>query len=68
MYESDMTLHCKNCKAKLTEALWRDQGEYFVPCFQCGARNIVSPMRQQIIGWRYDHHPLPTQTIQKQGV
>ncbi len=48
-----MTLHCQNCKAKLTEALWRDQGEYFIPCFGCGVRNIVLPMLQ-IVGWRTD--------------
>ena len=52
-----MTLHCKNCNAQLTEALWRDQGEYFIPCFGCGVRNIVLPM-VQIVGYRKEA-PLP---------
>ncbi len=46
-----MTLHCKSCKAELTEALWRDQGEYFIPCFGWGVRNIVLPVLQ-IVGYR----------------
>ncbi len=46
-----MTLHCNNCKARLTEPMWRDQGEYFISCFGCGVRNIVLPMLQ-IVGYR----------------
>ena len=52
-----MTLHCKKCNQQLTEALWRDQGEYFIPCFGCGVRNIVQPMLQ-IVGYR-EEIPFP---------
>ena len=50
-----MTLSCQNCKAQLTEALWRDQGEYFIPCFGCGVRNLVSIRPLRIHGYRAEY-------------
>ncbi len=53
-----MTFYCQKCARRLTESLWRDQGEYFIPCFGCGVRNIVQP-GLQIIGWREERTSLP---------
>ena len=63
-----MTLHCKNCKVELTEALWRDQGEYFISCFGCGVRNLVSLRSLRIHGYRPEYllparQPLPSPMI-----
>ena len=57
-----MTLHCQNCKARLTEAPWHDQGEYFIPCFGCGVRNLVSLRPLRILGYRPEYQP-PRQSL-----
>lgn len=48
---------CQHCKARLTEALWRDQGEYFISCFACGVRNLVSLRTLWIHGYRAEYQP-----------
>ena len=63
-----MTLHCKSCKAQLTEALWHDQGEYFIPCCGCRVRNLVSLRPPWIHGYRPEYplaarRPLPSPSI-----
>ena len=48
-----MTLTCKNCQFPLTDPLWKDQGEYYIPCFHCGADNLVIPALALVIGYRF---------------
>ena len=45
-----MSLRCKNCGAKLTEAPEPERHEWFIRCLECGVRNVITPFLQ-IVGW-----------------
>ena len=50
--KGDMQAHqCKNCGALLTGDLERLDGEWALPCWNCGAQNLVAVVLQ-IVGWR----------------
>lgn len=46
-----MTYHCAHCGRELTTAPEREQGDWLLRCFYCGARNIIIPVFK-LIGWR----------------
>jgi len=41
-------LFCQRCGSLLVNPPERDRGEWVVPCFECGARNIIAVT---IVGW-----------------
>lgn len=42
---------CHHCGVELERPPERDQGDWFIRCLFCGAKNIVVPVLQ-VIGWR----------------
>ncbi len=62
-----MPLKCQKCGRHLTGALWKDQGEFFIPCLACGVRNLVVPMLS-VVGWRRDASPLPRRRTRQKTI
>jgi len=46
-----MELTCKHCGAKLASAPEHAEGDWFIPCFSCGVKNVIAAVLQ-VIGWR----------------
>jgi len=46
-----MELSCKHCGARLSSAPEHAEGDWFIPCFTCGVKNLIAAM-VQIVGWR----------------
>ncbi len=42
---------CRNCGAGLETSPEHAEGDWFIQCLFCGAKNIVIPVLQ-VIGWR----------------
>lgn len=42
---------CRHCDTELDSSPERSEGDWFIRCLSCGAKNIVIPVLQ-VIGWR----------------
>ena len=49
-----MELSCKHCGTKLFGALEHAEGDWFIPCFTCGVKNVIAAV-VQIVGWRIEN-------------
>ena len=45
---------CKNCGEVLTSQLERRGGQLMLPCWECGAENIVQPFLE-VVGLSVEH-------------
>ena len=48
---SNSQYHCRRCGEVLTAPLERRDGDWVLPCWICGVKNIVQPLLE-IVGWR----------------
>jgi len=46
-----MELLCKHCGARLSSAPDRAEGDWYIPCFRCGVKNVIAAVIH-VIGWR----------------
>lgn len=43
--------YCKHCGLELQTSPERSEGDWYIQCLTCGAKNVVIPVLQ-VIGWR----------------